>query len=134
MQLHARALKPCNAAAHVPPGADQRRKTGDRADGLPAAAAPLDRHALANGGWLRRRIFARQLLNVGRGNACDLRNAFRRIAGGARLQLLAFTSKLVDALLDLVLRGRLVFAGFVWVMWWLWVIRRSPSEADSLDG
>ena len=43
-------------AAHVPPSADQRRKTGDRADGLAAAAAPLDRHALANGGWLRRRI------------------------------------------------------------------------------
>ena len=29
-----------------------------------------------------------------------------------------------------------VFAGFVWVMWWLWVVRRDPSEqdADSLDG
>lgn len=29
-----------------------------------------------------------------------------------------------------------VFAGFVWVMWWLWVVRRDPSErdADSLEG
>lgn len=26
-----------------------------------------------------------------------------------------------------------VFAGFVWVMWWLWVVRRSPTP-DSLDG
>jgi cytochrome oxidase assembly protein ShyY1 len=26
-----------------------------------------------------------------------------------------------------------VFAAFVWVMWWLWVIRRTPSEADSLE-
>ena len=28
-----------------------------------------------------------------------------------------------------------VFAGFVWVMWWLWVVRRDPSErdADSLE-
>ncbi len=26
-----------------------------------------------------------------------------------------------------------VFAGFVWVMWWLWVIRRDPATTDSLD-
>jgi cytochrome oxidase assembly protein ShyY1 len=26
-----------------------------------------------------------------------------------------------------------VFAGFVWVMWWLWVIRRDPADVDSLD-
>lgn len=26
-----------------------------------------------------------------------------------------------------------VFAGFVWVMWWLWVIRRNPADVDSLD-
>lgn len=26
-----------------------------------------------------------------------------------------------------------VFAGFVWVMWWLWVIRRDPVDVDSLD-
>ena len=30
-----------------------------------------------------------------------------------------------------------VFAGFVWVMWWLWVVRRSPADSgteDSLTG
>lgn len=27
-----------------------------------------------------------------------------------------------------------VFAAFVWLMWWMWVIRRSPSEVDSQDG
>ena len=26
-----------------------------------------------------------------------------------------------------------VFAGFVWVMWWLWVIRRDPATTDSLE-
>jgi len=26
-----------------------------------------------------------------------------------------------------------VFAGFVWVMWWLWVVRRSPAEAGAED-
>lgn len=26
-----------------------------------------------------------------------------------------------------------VFAGFVWVMWWLWVIRRSPAEVGAED-
>ena len=26
-----------------------------------------------------------------------------------------------------------VFAGFVWVMWWLWVVRRSPAETGPED-
>lgn len=26
-----------------------------------------------------------------------------------------------------------VFAGFVWVMWWLWVVRRSPAESGAAD-
>jgi len=48
----------------------------------------FDRHALANGGWLGRRIFARQRLDVGHRDAGDLGNAFGRIVRGARLQLL----------------------------------------------
>ena len=26
-----------------------------------------------------------------------------------------------------------VFAGFVWVMWWLWVVRRSPADSGVAD-
>ena len=26
-----------------------------------------------------------------------------------------------------------VFAGFVWVMWWLWVVRRTPADAGAAD-
>lgn len=26
-----------------------------------------------------------------------------------------------------------VFAAFVWVMWWLWVVRRTPAETDAAD-
>ena len=86
------------AAAHVPPGADQGRKAGDRADRLAAAAASFDRHALANGGWLGRRIFARQLLDVGHRDAGDLGNAFGRIVRGARLQLLEAERVFLDVI------------------------------------
>src|SRR5262249_51538453 len=75
------------SAGDVSPRARKGRQTGNRADGLAAAAAPFDGHALADGGRLRGGVFARQFLDVGGGNAGDLGDELGRIVRGARFEL-----------------------------------------------
>ena len=69
------------------PGADQRGQAGDRADCLAAAAAALDRDALADGGRLGRGKFACQRADVVGRDAGDRGDPFRRIVRRARLEL-----------------------------------------------
>ena len=93
------------AAANVPPRADEGWKCTDRADGLGATSAPFQRDADANDGGLGGRELAGKRYDVGCLYARDGFDEGWRELGGARFQLL----KAVGVFIHVVLIDEALF-------------------------
>ena len=85
-----------SAAAHMSPGAYQRRQGADETNGIAASRTALEGHAFADRGRLGGCILAGKLADVVGRNARDRRHPFWRILLGAGFKLVVAQRVFVD--------------------------------------